>query len=74
MGLFGFGKKKNQQPAPAQKPESKPVEISGPPHMYYVHVDGQWHINPNYDPNAPKPEQPLVIGLDPDDDDEDEED
>jgi hypothetical protein len=70
MGLFG---KKKQQPAPAQ-PEQKPVEISGPPHMLFVMVDGQWYNNPNYDPNAPKPAQPRVIGLDPDDDDDDDDD
>lgn len=71
MGLFGFGKKKNQQPAPAPKPEPKPVKITGPAHMPFVIIDGQWYNNPDYDPSAPKPEQPRVIGLGPDDDDED---
>ena len=71
MGLFGFGKKKDPQPAPARQPDPKPVEISGPPYQQFVIIDGQWHINPKYDPSAPKPEQPKVIGLDPDDDDED---
>ena len=71
MALFGFGKKKNQQPAPAPKPE--PKQVSGPPHQHFILVDGQWYINPNYDPSAPKPEQPVIIGgLD--DDDEDQED
>lgn len=39
--------------------------------MPFVIIDGQWYNNPDYDPSAPKPEQPRVIGLDPDDDDED---
>lgn len=73
MGLFGFGKKKEPQPAPAQHPEQKPVEISGEPYEQFVIIDGQWYINPNYDPKAPKPEGPRVIGLDPDGEDEDEE-
>lgn len=73
MALFGFGKKKEQQPAPAQKPEPKPVEISGPPYQQFVVVDGQWHINPKYDPNVPKPAKVAVTGLGPDDDDDDDE-
>ena len=73
MGLFGFGKKKDPQPVPAQQPEQKPVEISGPPYQQFVLVAGQWHINPQDDPTAPKPEGPRVIGLDPDNEGEDEE-
>ena len=72
MGLFGFGKKKDPQPVQAQQPEQKPVEISGPPYQQFVIVDGQWHINPKYDPKAPKPEGPMVIGLDPDNEGEDD--
>ena len=73
MGLFGFGKKKDPQPVQAQQPEQKPVEISGPPYQQFVIVDGQWHINPKYDPKAPKPEGPRVIGLGLDDDEDDDE-
>ena len=72
MGLFGFGKKK--EPAPAPKPEPKPVEIIGPPYQQFVIVDGQWHINPKYDPKAPKPDEPRVVGLDDDEEEEKEED
>jgi len=71
MALFGFGKKK--EPAPAQKPEPKKVEIDAPPHQQYVRIDGQWILNPNYDPSAPKPPQVKVYGLDDDEDDEEKE-
>ena len=67
MALFGFGKKK--EPAPAQKP----VEIKAEPYELYVRVDGQWVLNPNYDPSAPKPPQVEVYGLGDDDDDEEKE-
>lgn len=72
MGLFGFGKKKEPQPAPARQPDPKPVEISGPPYQQYVIVDGQWHINPKYDPSAPKPQKVEVFGLGDDDEEEEE--
>ena len=52
MALFGFGKKK--APAPAPNPEPKPVEIKAEPYEQYVRVDGQWLLNPNYDPSAKK--------------------
>ena len=71
MALFGFGKKK--EPAPASKPEQKPVEIKGEPYEMMVKVDGQWYYNPNYDPSAPKPQQVEVFGLGDDDDDEEKE-
>ena len=71
MALFGFRKKK--EPAPAPKPEQKPVEIKGEPYEYYVRIDGQWYINPNYDPSAPKPPKVKIFGLGDDDDDEEKE-
>ena len=75
MGLFGFGKKKDQQPVPALQPGPEPVKITGEPYQYLVRIDGQWYVNPDYDPNAPKPEQPKIIGMDLlDDDDEDDDD
>lgn len=53
MGLFGFGKKK--EPAPAPKPEpKKEVKIDAPPYEQYVRIDGQWMLNPNYDPSTHK--------------------
>ena len=74
MALFGFGKKKEQQPAPAPKPEQKPVEIKGEPYQYFVMVDGQWYINPNYDPSAPKPPKVQIFGLDDDEEEKEEDD
>ena len=74
MGLFGFGKKKDPQPVPAQQPEQKPVEISGPPYQQFVIVDGQWHLNPKYDPSAPKPAEIKVTGLDLDEDEKEDKD
>ena len=71
MALFGFGKKK--EPAPAPKPEPKKVEIKGAPHERMVRIDGQWYINPNYDPSAPKPPKVHIIGLDDDDDEAEKE-
>ena len=73
MGLFGLGKKKEQAPAQKQESEQKQVEISGPPYQQYVIVDGQWHINPKYDPSAPKPQQVKVFGLGNDDEEEEKE-
>ena len=70
MGLFGFGKR-NKQPTPAPKQEPKQPEISGPPHQYFIMVDGQWYVNPDYDPSAPKPEPIKIYGLDDDEDKED---
>lgn len=72
MGLFG--KKKEPRPAPAPQPEPKQPEISGPPHEYFIRVDGQWYINPNYDPTAPKPPKVRIIGMDDDDEEDDEDD
>lgn len=75
MALFGFGKKKQETaPAPAKQPEPEPVKIDAPPYEQYVRIDGQWHLNPNYDPTAPKPESVKVYGLDDDDDDEEDDD
>ena len=74
MGLFGCGKKKEPQPMPARQPDPKPVEISEAPHQQFVLIDGQWYINPKYDPKAPKPEGPRVIGLGSDDEVEDDDD
>lgn len=72
MGLFDKFRKK-EAPQPEIKPEPKPVEINAPPYQQYCIIDGQWHLNPNYDPSAPKPEQVKVYGLD-DDDEEDDDD
>ena len=72
MALFGLGKKKT--PAPAPKAEPKPVEIKGEPYQQYVRIDGQWHLNPNYDPSAPKPPKVQVFGLDDDEEEKEEED
>lgn len=75
MALFGFGKKKQQPaPAPVKKPEPEPVKIDAPPYEQYVRIDGQWHLNPNYDPNAPKPPKVIVVGLNDDEDEEEEDD
>ena len=72
MALFGFGKKKEQTPAPKPEPK-KEIKIDAPPYEYYVMVNGQWVINPNYDPSAPKPPKIYVIGMDDDDDESEKE-
>lgn len=75
MGLFGFCKKKKQKPVVSHVvPEQPPVPPDVKPYQYMYMHDGQWFINPNYDPKAPKPEQLRVIGLDPDDDEEESDD
>ena len=55
MGLFGFGKKKEQQPAspkvePKPEPETVPADVT-PDQQFYT-VNGMWLVNPNYDPSA----------------------
>ena len=59
MALFGFGKKK--EPAPAPKPEQKKTEIKGDPSEYLIQVDGQWFVNPDYDPNAAKEKKKTAV-------------
>lgn len=54
MGLFGFGKKKAPAPAPNPEPQPQPVQYGAPPDQYMYMVDGQWYVNPNYDPSAKK--------------------
>lgn len=54
MGLFGFGKKKAPVPAPKQKPKPQEIPNGAPPDQYMYMVDGQWYVNPNYDPSAKK--------------------
>ena len=72
MGIFGFGKKK--EPVQASKPEPKPQPIPKDlkPYQHMYMVDGQWYVNPNYDPTAPKPPKVQVFGLDDDEDEEDD--
>lgn len=60
MGLFGFGKKKQDSVPVNPAPEPQPV-ISGPPHQKLIMVDGQWYNNPDYDPDAVAPESPKVV-------------
>ena len=61
MALFGFGKKKKPAPAPAPKPEPKKTEIKGAPSQYLIQVDGQWFVNPDYDPNAAKEKKKTTV-------------
>lgn len=73
MGLFG--KKKNQKPIAIQpEPEQPSVPPDVKPYQYMYMHDGQWFINPNYDPNAEKPEPVKIYGLDDDEKDDEEED
>lgn len=75
MGLFGFGKKKNQQPEPATVPATKPDPVPAdvkPYQRMYMH-NGQWFVNPNYDPTAPKPAEVNVFGIDQDEEETDDE-
>lgn len=58
MGLFGFGKKK-QEPAPeVKKPEPAPANY--PRNQELICVNGIWQVNPNYDPDAPKAKSATV--------------
>jgi len=71
MGLFDKFKKK-EEPKPAPAPAS--VKVDAPPYQQFCMIDGQWVINPNYDPMAPRPEAVKVYGLDDDDEKEEEDD
>lgn len=71
MGLFGFGKKKQDSVPVNPVPEPQPV-ISGPPHQKFVMIDGQWYNNPDYDPSAPVPESVHVFGIDDDENEEED--
>ena len=76
--LFELRNKNNQQRQQDYDPEPEPVPVPEDVQSYqqYYQYNGQWYINPNYDPSVPNSEGPQVIGLDPDDDEEehDEED
>jgi len=75
MGLFGFGKKKEQKHVTFPvEPEQPPVPPDVQPYQFMYMHNGQWYVNPNYDPKAPKPEEPRIIGLDFDDDEEESDD
>ena len=74
--LFELRNKNNQQRQQDYDPEPEPVPVPEDVQSYqqYYQYNGQWYINPNYDPSAPKPPKVQIFGLDDDEEEKEEDD